>query len=154
MAAQVGFRKILNDVIDGPSLVERLKVGANATKARMVPGALVIRDTNDYSVKECGAEGKAIGWLGYEKANANFKPETRDSSYNVGDEVPVHNGNGFKVRAILTTGQAVTKGEFLDASGNGTLLIATLATGDIKARAAESVTTTIAEDYIWVISEI
>jgi len=154
MAAQVGFRKILNDVIDGPSLVERLKVGTNATAAEMVPGALVINDTNDYSVKECSADGKAIGWLGYEKANANFKPETRETAYVEGDEVPVHNGGGFRVRAILTTGQTVTKGEYLDASGNGTVEIAAVGSDDIKARAAESVTTAGEEKYIWVISEI
>lgn len=114
---QVGFEKPLNDVVQGVSLgPERLKVGANATPAKMKPGIHVVRDANDYSVKEGGAAGPVIGILGYGEAAADFKPATRDTAYAAGDEVPVHNGV-FRARIYVT--EAVNKGDPLIAAADG-----------------------------------
>lgn len=114
--AQVGFQKALNDVVQGPYMTERLKVGPSATAAKMLPGVHVIRDSTDYGVQEGGAAGAVIGILGYADANADFKPATRDTAYAVGDEVPVHNGV-FRARVYVT--ETVVKGEPLIAAADG-----------------------------------
>lgn len=147
---QVGFSKPNNDVVQGNYLTEQLKIGAAATAAKMLPGALVIYDGNDYSVKESSTEGSVIGWLGYGLTNANYKPTTRDTAYALADYIPVHNGSNFRVRAIIDT-EAVTKGAPLTADTNGTVTAAT-ADAPIVARAAESVANTATT--IWVISSI
>lgn len=148
--AQVGFNKPNNDVVQGNYLTEQLKVGANATPAEMLPGALVVKDTNDYDVKECTATG-VIGWLGYDKTNANYKPATRDTAYAVGDYVAVHNGGNFRVRAIVT-GEAIDKGTPLEPAANG-LITAAADEGDkVVAHAAETITN--AATTIWVVSNI
>ncbi|MHC1623460.1 MAG: hypothetical protein ACXQTR_02575 [Candidatus Methanospirareceae archaeon] len=154
MAAQVGFRKIANDVIDGPSLVERHK--AEGTVTNMKPGRLVKRGTTDYDVQvaDASANYPAIGWLGYEKANANFKPETIDTAYAAGDEVPVHNGGGFRVRARLASGQNLVKGIRLKEAANGEVTAATIGTDHVVAIMAESVNASGGAKDAWVISLI
>ena len=114
---QVGFEEPLNDVVQGVSLgPERLKVGANATPAKMLPGIHVVFDTNDYSVKEGGAGGAVIGILGYAEAAADFKPATRDTAYALANEVPIHNGV-FRARVYVT--ETIVKGEPLVAAADG-----------------------------------
>lgn len=154
MAAQVGSRKILNDVIDGQSLVERHK--AEGTVTYMKPGRLVKKGTTDYDVKiaDASANFPAIGWLGYEKANANFKPETIDTAYALADEVPVENGSGFRVRARLANGQNLVKGIRLKEAANGEVTAATLGTDHVIASMAESVDASGAAADAWVLSEI
>jgi len=158
MAAQVGFRKILNDVIDGPSLVERLKVDLNTAVTNMKPGRLVKKGATDYDASMNGAwdisNNAPIGWLGYEKANANFKPTTIDTAYAAGDEVPVHNGSGFRVRARLASGQNLAKGRVVTAAADGEITAGTIGTNDIVARMAESVNAGGGAADAWVISEI
>ena len=147
---QVGFNRPNNDVVQGNYLTEQLKIGANATAAKMLPGALVVKDTNDYDVKESPADGAVIGWLGYGKANANYKPENRDTAYAVGDYAPVHNGSNFRVRAIVSNA-TIAKGTPLKPAAGG-LLQAASDEGDlVVARAAESVASA---SRIWAISAI
>jgi len=156
MAAQVGFRKILNDVIDGPSLVERHK--AEGTVTNMKPGRLVKKGTTDYDASVNGAwdasNNAPIGWLGYETANANFKPETIDIAYVEGDELPIHNGGGFRVKARLADGQDLGKGRALTAAANGEVTAGDPTTNDIIAHMAESVDAGGGAEDAWVISEI
>ena len=146
---QIGFNKPANDVVQGNYFTEQLQIGASADAAKMLPGALVIFDTNDYNVQESGAAGAVIGWLGYDKANANYKPETRDTAYAAGAYVPVHNGSNFRVRAIKSTG-AIVKGDPLEAEADG--LVVAFGSAPIIARAAESVAT--GATRVWVISNI
>ncbi|MDD4498739.1 MAG: hypothetical protein PHV51_11475 [Methanosarcinaceae archaeon] len=74
---QLGFREPNNDVVQGGSLgPEFLKIGANATAVFMIPGAAVIKDTNDFSVKEGVAAGKLVGFLAYASTPAEYRPET------------------------------------------------------------------------------
>jgi len=113
---QVGFVEPLNDVVQGPYMTERLKVGANATAAKMKPGVHVVFDVNDYSAKEGGAAGAAMGIVGYGEAAADFKPATRDTAYALGDEIPVHTGV-FRARIYVT--ETIVKGEALVAAADG-----------------------------------
>jgi len=147
---QVGFAKPDNDVVQGNYLTEQLRVGTNATTAEMLPGALVVKDTNDYDVKECTATG-IIGWLGYGMTNANYKPATSATAYLVGDYVAVHNGGNFRVRAIIT-GETIAKGTPLEPAANGLITEAADEGDKVVAHAAESVST--AATTIWVVSNI
>lgn len=75
----------------GKAEILEMKVGANATAAKMIPGALVILDTTENEVKEAGA--KAHGILGVIDVDA-----THDigDAYAVGDNIPIivpHNGS-------------------------------------------------------------
>lgn len=117
MAVQIGFKKAVNDVVQSFSRdPEQLRVGANATPAKMLPGIAVVFDTLDSDVKECGAAGAAIGILGYAEANPEFKPETQLTAYEVGDSVPVYNGPG-RAYAYLT--ETIVKGEPLVLAADG-----------------------------------
>jgi hypothetical protein len=138
---QIGFRKPANDVVTGDHYVELLKIGANATAAKMLPGIAVVFDTNERSVKEAGADGDIIGFLGYGDTPAPFKPATRDTAYAVGDTVAVIRGKGAYLRALLAISQTVVKGERMAVAADGYLEIATIGTDDVVADAAESVTT-------------
>lgn len=121
--AQLGFTKPNNDVIQGePPFTEYLKV---ETATEMNPGRLVKKGTTDYDVVVVAAAiDRSIGWLGYGKAHASFKPTNRDTAYAANDEVPVHVGSGFRVRATLITGNNVVKGARLVPAANGKLAAA------------------------------
>lgn len=164
---QLGFRKPENKVTQGGGIgPEYLKVGANATAAKMLPGIAVIKDTNDYSVKESAGSGNEIGYLGYDEAAAAYKPETIDTAYAVGDEVPVHCGPGRRQLARLASGQSVAKGAPLKITTDGYLAAATVngvvivdedgsddvSTGndEVVADAAETVDAAAASKKIWV----
>ena len=123
--AQAGFVLPLNDVVQGMYLTERLAVGANADPAKMLPGMHVVFDVNDYEVKQGGAAGLVIGIIGYGEANADYKPETRDTSYAVGDEIPIHNGT---FRARVHVSGDVVKGQGLVALADGKFGLAVAAT--------------------------
>lgn len=115
MAAQIGFKIPVNDVAQGGSAPLQLRVGANATAAKMLPGVSVVFDTLDSDVKESGAAGAMIGVLGYAAANPNLKPETQLTAYAVGDSVPVHQDG--RVYAYLT--ETIVKGERLVQAADG-----------------------------------
>ena len=148
---QIGFRKPSNASATGKYYTEFLKIGANATAAKMLPGIAVVFDTNDRSVKEAGADGDVIGFLGYEETPIAFKPATRATAYALLDTAAVHHGRGGFVRALLAISQTVVKGERLSVAADGYLTIATIGTHDVVADAEESVTTTgDATGVIWV----
>lgn len=167
---QAGVRKILNDVIDGKSILDYLNI---ETVANVYPGAVVKRDTTDYDIEVCGAAGDAIGFVGYGDCVGNNKPATRDTIYEVGAEAPVHSGGGFRVRGIVAS-EAFTKGDPIVAAADGKLTKATEITivasgaasitdgqavtgsygaqGPVIARAAETVADTVTR--LWVTSYI
>ena len=167
MAVDIGFAKSAVGV-GAEDLFEEmvLKVGANATAAKMLPGIAVIRDTNDYSVKEYGSSGSAVvGVLGWEKTPVKWRPATRDTAYALGDEVAVHYGPG-RIRMLLADSQTIVKGDALALTTDGYLIKATIngvvsvvesgtatkSTGnsDVYAEALESVTTNGAVARIFV----
>jgi hypothetical protein len=138
---QIGWRKPENGVATGEYVVELLRVGANATAAKMLPGIAVVYDSNDRSVKEAGVNGDIIGFLGYEDTPIAFKPATRDTAYAVGDTVAVIHGPGGLVRTRLAISQTVVKGERMSIAADGYTTIATIGTHDVVGDAEESVTT-------------
>lgn len=92
-----------------------MKVGANATAAKMIPGALVILDTNENEVKEAGA--KAHGILGVIDVDA-----THDigDNYAVGDNIPIlvpHHGS--IVALIFLANEDLIMGDTLVSAANG-----------------------------------
>lgn len=168
MAVDIGFSKSAVGV-GAVDLFEPmiLKVGANATAAKMLPGIAVIKDTNDYSVKEYGSSGSAVvGVLGWEETPNKWRPATRDTAYAVGDEVAVHYGPG-KIRMRLAASQTIVKGDALCLTTDGYLIKATIngvvnvneagsdtevptGNSDVYAEALESVTTTTGTAGIFV----
>ncbi len=144
---QAGVRKILNDVIDGRSILNEHNI---ETVANMYPGAGVKKGTTDYDIEVCGAGGDLTGWLGYGACAGPFKPATRDTIYVVGDKAPVHSGGGFYVRAICAS-EAFTKGAELEIAANGLVTAATIGTNAIVARTAETVANTVTRVWIEVI---
>ena len=143
---QAGVRKILNDVIDGDSIIDYYNI---ETVANMYPGAVVKRDTTDFDIEACDASGNATGFLGYGNCSGSFKPDTRDTLYDVSGNAPVHSGGGFYVRAICAS-SSFTKGEELSAAANGTVELAVAGGQSIViGKAAE---TTSSETRVWMLS--
>jgi len=123
--AEYGFIAPTNDVVQGTDrngLIEQLRVGSNATAAQMLPGRLVSRDVGDYDVKEGGALLAPEGWIGYASASPDHKPATMDTAYAVGNDLAIHNGCGFRVRASLAKGCSVVKGDQLANWTNGQVI--------------------------------
>ena len=138
-----------NDVVSGNYRTERLAIGANATLSLMLPGAAVQRDTNDHDVKEATANSDIIGYLGYGMAHSAYKPATRDTAYAaLGDEVPVHNGGGFPVRARCVSA-SLTKADMLTTDASGLVKAGTLGTDDIVGRVE---LTTSSAETVWMLS--
>ena len=144
---QAGVRKILNDVIDGDSIIDYYNI---ETVANMYPGAVVKRDTTDFDIEACDASGNATGFLGYGNCVGPFKPDTRETIYDVSGNAPVHSGGGFFVRARCAS-SSFTKGEELSAAAGGDVESATVGTSQVIGRAAE---TTSSAEFVWMISYI
>lgn len=140
-----------NDIITGTYKTQRLAIGANATLAKMIPGALVIFDVNDHDVKESGANGDVIGWLGYGMAHSTFKPATRATAYAaLADEVPVqYDVSGLVLAPCAST--SFVKGDLLTSSTDGLVKAATLGTDYPVGKVAKSTTTATT---VWVESHI
>ena len=150
---QLGFRKPTNKWSQGGALgVEYFKVGANATAAKMLAGTVVMKDTVDYCIKESDASGNDYGVLGYDETPDAYRPTTSTTAYAVGDIVAVHRGAGRRQKCRLTTAQTIVNGQPLKVTTDGLLTAATVGTDDVFADADESVTTTSAVAYIWVIT--
>ena len=112
MAAEAGFKKPNNGTTQGGSLgAELLQLGANATAANCKPGIVVMRDTNDYSVKESDGSGNDVGFLAYENCPAEFRPKSINTAYAAGAFCGVDTGAGRRQMAYLTPGQNVVKGQ-------------------------------------------
>lgn len=121
--AQPGKRKPTSKiVIEGiPQWMEaKVEEGTNA-----YPGRLVYKGSNDDDVivKDATGNGgplnKPVGFLGYERAHAEYKPLTVDTAYATNDQVPVIYGSVSLVARL--SGASVTKGQFLTAGDSGML---------------------------------
>jgi hypothetical protein len=136
MAVYSGFRKPNNKiVVAGEPLVQELKV---ETATNMYPGRLVKKGTNDDDIVVAGATDTPIGWLGYEHAHPDYRPNTPDTAYSANDRAPVLNGDIIIV-GRLASGQNVAKGALLTVAANGELTAATIGTHQVYAIAMESV---------------
>lgn len=115
-----------------------MKVGANATLAKMVPGAVVIYDAAEGSVKEAGAKAKGV--LGIIDVDATHKI---GDTYAIGGQVPILIPNrGTFVALWFLANEDFTQGDYLVTAANG--LVAEIAVGalgtqgDIVAQAWEN----------------
>lgn len=99
----------------GTPIVVEMTVGANATAAKMVPGAFVILDTNSNEVKEAGA--KAHGVIGLIDVDATHKVT---DNYAVGDPIPIIVGpNGIFVMVLALANENFVQGDTLVTAANG-----------------------------------
>lgn len=122
-------------LIYGDALKVEMKVGANATAAKMIPGALVILDTVENSVKEAGA--KAHGILGVIDVDPTHDI---DDNYEVADNIPILIPNeGTFVALIMLANEDLIQGDTLVSAANGLVAEAAIAAlgsqGDIVATA-------------------
>ncbi len=148
--AYTGFKKPNNKIVAaGEPLVQELKV---ETATNMYPGRLVKKGTNDDDIVVNTANGAAVGWLGYEQTNPQYKPANVDTAYSAGDYVAVLNGGGFVIVGRLASGQSVDKGDKLEAAANGELTA--LSSGTMVAIAEETVDASAAAKDIMVRSLI
>lgn len=92
-----------------------MKVGANATAAKMLPGTFVILDTTTNEVKEAGAA--AHGVLGLIDVDATHDI---DDQYAVGDPVPIITGpNGIFVMVRALANENFVQGDSLVTGADG-----------------------------------
>jgi len=124
------FTKPANRILISPAnaLVAEFEVGANATAAEMIPGAVVINDTNAQDVKESGDEPHAVVGI-LECAEDMLYTD----HYAVGDQCPVIMGPAI-CQVRLKASENISIGDRLRAMDNG--LAAELATGVIGAQGA------------------
>lgn len=147
----MGFSVPMNDVVSGEYQTERLAIGPSATIAEMLPGIIVTFDTTDHDVQACGVGGDFGGWLGYGEAHSTFKPADRDTAYTaLGDEVPVHKGVGFPVRARCASTSFV-KDDLVTMAAGGLVAAGTVGSDHIVGSVLESTT---AATTVWVMSMI
>jgi len=100
-------------VVYGDPLRTEMKVGANATAAKMLPGRIVIFDTADFEVKEAGA--KATGWLGVLDVTPG---KLKTDAYAVADPVMIIEGECY-VLLTLKASENVTRGDKLVTAADG-----------------------------------
>jgi hypothetical protein len=106
--------KPTNQVIAyGDPLRTEMKVGANATAAKMLPGRVVIFDDADFTVKEAGA--KAGVWMGVLDVAANKK---KSDAYAVADPVMIIEGECYLLLTLLAN-ENVTRGDKLVTAADG-----------------------------------
>ena len=105
----------------GDPLKTEMKVGANATPAKMLPGRIVILDDADFTVKEAGA--KARVWMGVLDVAPNKK---KTDAYAVADPVMVIEGECYLLLTLLAN-ENVTRGDKLVTAADGK--VAKLAVG-------------------------
>lgn len=92
-----------------------MKVGANATAAKMIPGALVVLDTTENEVKEAGA--KAHGIFGVIDVDPTHDV---DDAYAVGDNITIIVPNaGALVALIFLANEDFIQGDTLVSAANG-----------------------------------
>jgi len=104
-------------VVAGEPLFEELQLkGTN-----LYPKRLMKRDADDSSMSVCGAGDNPIGWLGYEQAHPDFRPDKVDEAYKADAWAPRLHGGGFVLVARLAAGEVVTKGDYLVPAANGEL---------------------------------
>lgn len=107
----------------------------NAAAEAITPGHLINYDSNGDWVKHATAGGATI---------ARFALEREELGQDMNDDYAIRDTvkaglcpAGVRVNAIIASGQNITKGNFLESAGNGTLRV--LAAGTRLAQALESV---------------
>ena len=102
--------------------VEELEV---ETATNVIPGRLVKRGSSDAQIVVNTDAGVPVGWVGYEQAHKNYRPDNKTTAYAAGAQCPVLKGPGMVIIAHVATGNNVTKGAPLVAAANGEFKLAT-----------------------------
>lgn len=109
--ADYGYEDNVGAIVLGgndPPVTQKVNLG---TIANCYAGRLLTREDTDYDRKVCTAMTAPTGWLGYELASPQYRPATITTIYTVDDKAVEHKGGGFTVKAKLTKGCSVKKGE-------------------------------------------
>lgn len=107
----------------------------NAAAEALTPGHLINYDSNGDWVKHATAGGDTARRFALEREELG---QDMNDDYAIRDTVKAGLcPRGVRVNAIIASGQNITKGNFLESAGNGTLRV--LAAGTRLAQALESV---------------
>lgn len=107
----------------------------NKAAEAITPGHLIDYDSNGDWVKHASAGGANAGRFALEREELG---NDMNVDYAIGDTVKAGLcPRGVRVNAIIASGQNITKGNFLESAGNGTLRV--LAAGVRIAQALETV---------------
>lgn len=122
-------------LIYGPANRLEMKVGANATEAKMIPGAIVVYDAAEGSVKEAGAKARDV--LGIIDVDPTHKI---GDTYAVAENIPILVPlNGTFVALIFLANENFVPGDTLVTGASGTvaeIAVAALGSqGDVVAQA-------------------
>lgn len=125
-------------LISGECVRLEMQVGANATEAKMIPGAIVIYDAAENSVKEAAAKANDV--IGVIDVDATHDI---DDPYAVGENIPILIPNsGTFLALIFLANEDFTQGDTLVTGASGTvaeIAVAALGSqGDVVATAWEA----------------
>lgn len=123
-------------VIAGEVIRVEMKVGDNATVAKMLPGTLVILDTTENEVKEAGAAAHGILGIIDVDSEHDIDDPYDNGDGTVGDNVPIIvPQSGAFVRLRLLASENIIQGDTLVSGADGVVAEAAIATlggqGDI-----------------------
>ena len=109
--ADYGYQDNVGAILQGgntPPVTQKVNLG---TIANCYAGRLLTKEDTDYDRKVCTAMTAPTGWLGYELASPQYRPASITTIYTVDDKAVEHKGGGFAIKAKLTKGCSVKKGE-------------------------------------------
>lgn len=109
MAAEYGFYAHPEYVVcANPSKIALMREFECETAAGMYPGRLVKKGSTDAEVvvNDTSDNSACIGFIGYEQASLDDRPDTIDTVWTVNKSVPIINGPGMVIRAYLCGGAA------------------------------------------------
>ena len=107
----------------------------NKAAEAITPGHLIDYDSNGDWVKHASAGGMSVGRFALEREELGTDMNT---DYDIADTVKAGLcPRGVRVNAIIASGQNISKGDFLESAGNGTLRV--YAAGVRLAQALEDV---------------
>jgi hypothetical protein len=106
MAAEIGFQKPTNRVVANPGAIAFVREKEVETATGMYAGRLVKAGSTDAEVvvNDTSDNSAVIGWLGYEQASMDDRPDTIDTIWTINKSAPILNGPGMFVRAALCGG--------------------------------------------------
>jgi hypothetical protein len=108
--ADYGYQDNVGAILLGgdPPVTQKVNLG---TIANCYAGRLLTKEDTDYDRKVCTALTAPTGWLGYELTDPQYRPAALTTIYVVDAKAVEHKGGGFPVKAKLTKGCSVKKGE-------------------------------------------
>lgn len=118
MPAQTLVKATNQILVYGKALKLECKVGATATKAKMLPGTIVVRDTNDNEVMEAaGTELSVLGVIDVDPTH------DMDDPYDVGENIPIlAPAPGAFLMLRMKANEDVTQGDIIIHAADGLVI--------------------------------